>query len=79
MVHLKGVVMGGTVSHTGSGIIFSLPYGYGSEQDEVQAVLSNDGLGRVTVERGSSTSGGRTVGWVHAAPPTCVAAVYCHY
>ena len=70
VMHLKGVVKGGTVSHTGSGIIFSLPYGYGPEQDEVQAVLSNDALGRVIVERGSSTSDGRTVGWVHAAPPS---------
>jgi hypothetical protein len=70
VVHLKGVVKGGTVSHNSSGIIFMLPYGYGSEQDEVHAVLSNEGLGRVTIERGSSVSDGRTVAYVHAAPPS---------
>lgn len=70
VVHLKGVVKGGTVSHSSSGIIFMLPYGYGSEQDEVHAVLSNEGLGRVTIKRGSSVSDGRTVAYVYAAPPS---------
>ena len=70
VVHLKGVVKGGTVSHSRSGTIFMLPYGYGSEQDEVHAVLSNEGLGRVTIERGSSLMDGRTVAYVHAAPPS---------
>jgi len=69
-VHLKGVVKGGTVSHSSSGIIFSLPYGYGPDQDEVQAVLSNEAPGRVTIKKGSYLGDGRAVGYVYAAPPS---------
>jgi hypothetical protein len=47
-----------------------LPYGYGPEQDEVQAVLSNEALGRVTIKKGSYLSDRRAVAHVYAAPPS---------
>ena len=50
MVHLKGLVKGGTVSTSVSGgRIFVLPCGYGPAQDELHPALSNDAVGRVSI------------------------------
>ncbi len=66
VVHLKGVVKGGTVSRT----IFELPCGYAPSQDEAHVVLSNETVGRVTIAVTNICSNGQTMGWVYAAPPS---------
>ena len=69
VVHLKGVVQGGTVAHNPSGSVFTLPCGYGPSKDEVHSVLSNDTAGRVSIFFGPCGSGQYSA-QVVAAPPS---------
>jgi len=75
VVHLKGVVSGGTVANgitIGSGTIFFLPCGYAPDQAETHAVLSNNQTGRVSVKWATTIgcSNGQKRGMVTADPPS---------
>ena len=75
VVHLKGVVSGGTVANSpaiGSGTIFFLPCGYAPDQAETHAVLSNNQTGRVSVKWATTIgcSNGQKRGMVTADPPS---------
>ena len=75
VVHLKGVVSGGTVANSpvvASGTIFWLPCGYAPDQAETHAVLSNNQTGRVSVKWATTIgcSNGQKRGMVTADPPS---------
>lgn len=48
VVHLRGLVKSGTVGWS-TGVIFTLPTGYRPSRNQVFATLSNDALGRCTI------------------------------
>jgi|GEM_PF-1006510 hypothetical protein len=75
VVHLKGVVSGGTVADSpvvASGTIFWLPCGYAPDEAEIHAVLSNNQTGRVSVKWMTTIgcSNGQKRGMVTADPPS---------
>ena len=75
LVHLKGLVSGGTVADSPvvtSGTVFALPCGYAPDEAEVHAVLSNNQTGRVTVRwmTNLDCSNGQKRGMVTADPPS---------
>jgi hypothetical protein len=67
VVHLKGVVTGGSIV---AGAIFELPCGYGPNSAGVHAVLSNNAVGRVTIFYSANCGGADRAALVIADPPS---------